>query len=738
VLNFSSFLSGLLLSMAISSSLYGEQVEQDGFVGSQRCVSCHATEYQAWQDSHHDLAMQPATAETVLGDFSDKELIHYGVTSRFYKKENRFFVKTEGSQGTPQEFEILYTFGVQPLQQYLVEIEPGKLQSLTIAWDSRPKKQGGQRWFHLQPDEEIAHNDVLHWTGPYYNWNSRCAECHSTNLKKNFSTQEMSYSTQWSEMNVACEACHGPAADHLNWVDQGESKSSPVNFGFGQQLTNQGVWQHSKGDPTANRIDGKAASDEADTCAHCHARRQFLGEDYLGASFADNHRLQLLDQGVYYPDGQILDEDYVYGSFLQSKMHRNGVVCSNCHDPHSLKPKFEGNALCTQCHQAPVFDTPSHHHHKENSDGAACVNCHMPATTYMVVDDRRDHSFRIPRPDLTAEYGVPNACNGCHRDQNAQWAEKHAGDWYGAQNSDHFVAAIVAGQQNRPEASPLLIELAADGEQAAIVRATSLSLLQRSPSQESIATAVQLLGDENSLVRIAALGNLEVLPIAQRYQLAAHLLNDPVKTVRIEAARFLAATPDGQLNELGRKKLDEAVSEYIETLLFNGDIANSHASLGILYSQLGKQKQAEQSYKVALELDSKFVPALLNLADLYRQLGRDWQGESLLQRAVAVMPDNAQAHFALGLRYVRKKQLITALPHLKSAADLQPGYSHYAYVYAVALDSNGDTPGAIKVLEKTLNTAPGDQQIVSALVSFYRKIGGQEQAEKYQRYLEKL
>lgn len=206
----------LLLSCyaCLSQASPPAQKADANYIGAQQCQTCHAAEFASWQHSDHDLAMQEATAESVLGDFDNASFSHGGLAHRFFKRGGQFWVNTDGPDGKLQDFRVEYVFGHTPLQQYLLALPGGRLQALGIAWDSRPATQGGHRWFHLQPEEQPGADNPLHWTGPYYNWNGRCAECHSTNLQKNFDSQSAQYATTWTEINVACEACHGPGRQH--------------------------------------------------------------------------------------------------------------------------------------------------------------------------------------------------------------------------------------------------------------------------------------------------------------------------------------------------------------------------------------------------------------------------------------------------------------------------------------------------------------------------------------------
>ncbi|HKQ98304.1 MAG TPA: multiheme c-type cytochrome, partial [Candidatus Polarisedimenticolia bacterium] len=389
------------------------------YVGSRVCAGCHETETTLWQQSDHALAMQKAADGTVLGDFHARRVTAQSVVSTFDRtkvdaKDGGFRVTTDGPDGRLATFKVAYTFGVQPLQQYLVEFPGGRYQALGLAWDSRPAKAGGQRWFHLYPRDKIDHRSPLHWSAPDQNWNYMCAECHSTDLRRGYDATANTYATTWKEINVACEACHGPGSRHVAWAGtlEGDDPGLAVRF----TKRDPAAWGFDGVHPTVTRAAAAPAFDAAlETCARCHARRGWVWEEVRpGAPIADSHRVALLDASLYYDDGQIRDEVYEYGSFLQSRMHHAGVTCADCHEPHSGKVRAAGNLLCAQCHLPSHFDAPAHHHHKEGSAGAQCVACHMPQRNYMVVDPRRDHSLRVPRPDLDATTGAPDACTACH------------------------------------------------------------------------------------------------------------------------------------------------------------------------------------------------------------------------------------------------------------------------------------------------------------------------------------
>ncbi|MGH7785422.1 MAG: multiheme c-type cytochrome, partial [Candidatus Binatia bacterium] len=520
-------------------------------VGGATCAECHAQESALWKTSHHAQAMLAPNAETVRGNFADATFVKDGVTSTFFRRDGGYFVRTDGPDGRLHDYRVAYTFGIDPLQQYLIEMPGGRLQALGIAWDTRPAAQGGQRWFHLYPNEPLAAPDSLHWTGAQQNWNFMCADCHSTNLHKGYRAADDRFATTWSEVNVACEACHGPGAAHVAWARAGAAAGDPLRgFAFALGDRSGGAWRFAAGQSIARRTAPRSTDLEVETCGRCHARAARLRDDYVhGRPLADTHRVALLDPGLYHADGQIEDEVYEYGSFLQSPMHAAGVTCSDCHEPHSGRLRAEGNLLCGRCHLPATFDTAAHTHHGAGSAAAQCVSCHMPERTYMLIDGRRDHSFRVPRPDLSVRLGTPNACTDCHTDRSAQWAADAAAGWYGPARAArwHYAEALAAGRAQQADAETQLLRAIGDAQVPAIARASALELLASSLSPRALPALQAAARDPDPLVRRAAAQTAGALPPAERLGVALPLLSDPVRTVRLEALGSLLDAPGAGL-----------------------------------------------------------------------------------------------------------------------------------------------------------------------------------------------
>jgi predicted CXXCH cytochrome family protein len=690
------------------------------FVGSERCAACHRRESDAWRKSQHAHALQLATDKTVLGDFDDARFEKDGVVTVFRKRDARFVIETPGPDGKPGEFEVKFTLGLLPLQQYLVEMPGGRLQAFGIAWDTRLPSAGGQRWFDLYPGQKLAPGDPLHWTGIQQAANFMCIDCHVTNLRKGYDAAANAYHSTWSEAGVGCEACHGPASAHL--------ANPQVRLPAAFPPRSRNVWGT---DPAARPnvpTEGRIA--EVETCARCHARRSQLTDAFhAGQPFADGFHATLLDRGVYRVDGQMQDEVFNYGSFLQSRMFSKGVSCGDCHDPHTQKLRAEGNALCGQCHEAARYDSRAHHFHDPASTAGQCVSCHMPVVTYMIVDPRHDHSFRVPRPDLADALGTPDVCAGCHADKPEGWAarelEKRLG--HAPSGFQTFARAFFAADRGAPGASGLLAKIANDDAQPAIVRASAIA---RSNGLDPALAGIDLhraLADLDPLVRTAAAEAIAAGDADAWTAELVPLLRDPVRAVRIAAARALAGPTERRLSQGDRQSFRRALDEYIAVQNYNSDRAEAHMNLALLEIRRANTPLADDHLARAIIVDPTFVPAYAQRADLYRARRDEAQAEHILRDALKHNPQSALAHFQLGLSLVRQRRGELALEELRRAADLEPATARYGYVYAVALEQTGRLAEARKTLEGVLARHPYDVESLSA-AAIWSIRGGEMQA----------
>lgn len=709
----------------------GNAVEADAaaaLAGSGTCSGCHAEEADAWRASHHDLAMQAAGPETVLGDFSDAMLEYFGTVTRFLERDGQHLVQTTGEDGKLAEYHVKYTFGVEPLQQYLVEFPRGRLQALPFAWDTRPEDEGGNRWFHLYPHEQIAPGDPLFWTGRNQNWNDMCAECHSTQLELGYDPASDSYDTSWREIDVACEACHGPGSVHVARAEHGQFEpdhSLPVDLDDHAGAS----WVMDPDTGIAARSEVRSAPPrQPEACGRCHSRRGVIAPEYeFGKPLTDTHLPALLEEPLYFPDGQVRDEVYVYGSFLQSRMYRAGVSCSDCHDPHSLElvTGSDPNAVCAQCHLPAKFATLEHQRHAPETAG--CVDCHMPERTYMVVDDRRDHSFRVPRPDLSETLGTPNACNGCHAERDAAWAKAQVAEWYGDDVTERpeFATAFAAARTGH--ANAVLRRVIESSEHAGIVRATALTLLEQPLSADDFAVIDKRANDPDPLLRIAAHRMIRNLPPDLQGRVGFEGLNDPVRGVRMEAALAFAGQHD-LLPAKAARDFRAAAADYRAAREYTANRPESIAQLGELELAMGDVAGALRFYQRALGMEPSSAVARADLADIHRARGDEAEAERILRKGIELDPASAALHHSLALLLVRTGRPEESLAALREATELDPDDRRVVYVLGVALNSMGRGEEALAVLETARQRFPADFDVAWALATIYRDQGAIERA----------
>ena len=727
----------LIKKRLFNDTSQNEQSNQPYFVGKDACKDCHKVEFDLWTGSDHDHAMAYATDSTVRGNFNNVELTAQGYTHKFYKRDDKFYVYTDGPDGEMHEYEVKYTFGYRPLQQYLVEFPGGRLQTLPLTWDTITKS-----WYHMAdevyPGEEINHRNWLHWTNLGQNWNGMCADCHSTNLKKGFELKTETFNTTWSEIDVSCEACHGPSSEHIKWANLPEmARPQNTNTGLIVQTSN---------------IDNRRY---IDLCARCHTRSSALRDyDFNWTDLLDHMIPELPREPMYFPDGQIKDEDYVFGSFTQSRMYMQGVKCNDCHNVHSGKRILNGNALCLQCHRSDVYDTYNHHFHKYSGEsslkvvnefgkeskvgeGAQCINCHMPGRYYMGVDYRRDHSFRVPRPDLSDELGTPNACRQCHANQTNTWATGYLKKWYGESTNPHYGIALANGTAMLPGAFAKLVRLSSDNLYPVIIRATALSILGENYTDSCKTVLKKNLKDIESLIRYTAVHEYPFSSLDDMNDIIP-LLNDPVRAVRFEAAIKLSQVPQDQFPQKSKHALEEALQEYKKAMEYSGDFAASRLNLGNYYSNTGDLQMAIEQYKAAIKIDDLFYPAKVNLAMIYNQQGDNDKAEKLFRDVLKTNPDVSEVYYSLGLLLAEMKKYSEAVYYLEQAGKRIPDRSRIFYNLGLLYQYLGKNPEAEQALLGSLKLEPDNPDYLIALADFYIRLKNYSKARQVAEKLLKL
>ena len=719
----------LLTLMGVTVDVYSIPKVQhdDNFVGSERCAQCHVAETKQWKQSHHAKSMLPPSAESVLGDFNNKEVTFKGVTTRFTQNEQGYYISTQNAEKKQQIYKVAFTFGYTPLQQYLIDTGDGKLQAFDIAWNSHPLAEGGQRWFKLLPKEDTNTESPFHWTKQLQNWNSRCAECHSTNLNKGYDPIYRRYETTYSEVNVACESCHGGGNNHVNMVTSGKYKKG-TDTGFDTQLkqTRNFAFEDKKSIAVPK---GEHTDAQINACGGCHSRRQMIGEINPANDYHDQYSLRLLADPLYYADGQIKDEVFVLGSFMQSKMYKAGVTCTNCHNAHTGEVKAKDNSLCAQCHLPATYDVEQHGHHKQGSEGAQCVSCHMPATTYMEVDDRRDHSFSIPAPQHSEKLETPNACNRCHKAQSSEWSAKTIESW-GKETPGYFGRINAKARKAEVLALRPMTAFIDDEGHSDIQRATLLSLTSGVPSRLSAETIQKHLNSDSELVRRAAVEASGFISLQHRWVLLKPLVKDPSATVRYAVANQLAGYAQHVEGE-DYIALSALFREYEQQLLISQDMPVGQASIAVYALAQGDAEGALNALNKALEIEPDFAPALLNLADLYRSMGDEVKAQETLERGIKVAPDSGALQHSYGLYWVRQQKMAESLVYLKAATEQEDRTARYFYVYAVALENTGNLKEAILTLQQASDEWPNQYELLITLVMYLEQDGRDNESLQY-------
>lgn len=719
------------LFFCLMSSLAFAKTSVQPVTESQTCITCHEKEVNAWRTSHHAKAMGSADAKNVLGNFDDAQLSYEGKQVKFRLEAEKYYIEMPNLSGVMKTYQVLYTFGFEPLQQYIFDAGKGKLQFFPFAWDSRPKNTGGQRWYVVHPEQEP--HDSFHWSQMGQNWNQMCADCHSSDFRKNFDLNTRTYSSEYSSINVSCSSCHGNLDEHSRDPIKYPVLTDSPYIGAETPLFKT----DSQG--KLNPISKRRSSDQVIVCAGCHARRNAISDraepDFLNRAL----ETVLLKPEFYHVDGQVADENFVWGSFVQSKMYAAGVTCTNCHDPHGGQLYVQGNQVCTQCHDSKNYDKPTHHMHKAGTDAAKCVNCHMPATLYMGVDSRRDHQFSIPRPHLTRDTGAPNACNNCHTNQDAKWASKALDKWYPQLKDaslNHFAYAFHEADNTLPRGHKKLLTVFTDDTQATIVRASALSRLANYPHPDSMRAIETAVKNTEPQFRLAAIDAAAPYSNAEKWQLLEPLINDNQMNIRARGSRALAAASQmPSIPKQAKQTIKNGLEEYRSMQNYQADRGFAHTNLGNLERDLSNFDNAVRHYKTAIAIEPIYLPAYLALARIMEFSNNAAQGINVLNQALTVNPDAAEVYFALGLTRIRQRDKELALAHLGKATELSPDNPHYFFTLGALLQDQGQPEEALKNYEAARELAPKNPRMTYAMLPLLLQLG---QTQKALTYAEQL
>jgi predicted CXXCH cytochrome family protein len=699
------------------------------------CADCHPEQYAAWRGSQHARAMFPL--ETAPPHFDGQWLEHGDEAVRFSTDAGSAFFEVRGVAGS---LPVRHAFGVMPLQQYLIDIGGGRLQASTWAWDTRPASAGGQRWFFVYPDDANRRGTRLHWAGPQQNWNHQCAHCHATGFDKAYVATGDRFNTRYAEAGVSCAACHGDAGAHLAWAKQDAAARQPLaHAGFATSTpATSAVFEFGAG-AIAQRRDGAGASADVDACGACHARAAPLPGS-ASTDLADSHRLALLEEGLYFADGRMDDEVFNLGSFYQSRMYSAGVGCGHCHEPHGGGLRAPGDALCAQCHRPDVFDSSAHRGHAGEGAGSACVDCHMPQRTYMVIDARHDHSFQRPDPAEAARVGAPDACGGCHADRATAWKTRAIAGWRRPDANPQlaYADALLAGRRHAIDAHQRLLAIVDDPEHAGIVRASAWMLLARQPGAGAWQRTSAAAADADPLVRMAVARFLEQRAADGAEAALAGLLSDSRRSVRFEAVRALLRRPDLQALPAFADAYRLALAEYRDSLLQDQDRAAARVALAGVELARGQPQVALNHIRRATTLDPSEVVAWVNRIEIERALVGEAAATAVLAEGIGQHPDSAELWHVRGLHAVRARHADEALAALEKAAELAADEPRFVYVLGVAQHDLVDAARGRRTLEHALERFPGYAPIAQALLAWAAAAGDVTAAQAHEQRLREL
>ncbi|MCC6677750.1 MAG: tetratricopeptide repeat protein [Phycisphaerales bacterium] len=701
----------------------------DDYAGSESCLPCHAAEFEGWRHSNHGLAERSVDSEMDGPAFATVRTFQHGTQSTTVGGSGPFTVSTVGPAGRAEAFTAERVIGHDPLRQFLVAFPGGRLQTLEASYD--PARD---EWFNVYGEEDRKPGEWGHWTGRGMNWNNMCAACHNVRVKKNYDSRLDAYTTTMAERAVGCEACHGPMREHVRW--RAANREFKGRHPDDRKFSAEQVFQ---------------------TCGSCHARRSDLtGEFVPGDSFDDHFSLAVVDETeTYYLDGQVHEENYEYAAFLGSRMHTAGVRCNDCHEPHTAKVRLPGNLMCMSCHAGkegvPVIDPAKHGFHQLDAlyssveggpdaaalaardresvarSGGECINCHMPQTLYMQRHRRHDHGFTIPDPQLTKELGIPNACNRCHTDKEADWAIGCVNEWYGEKmqrpSRDRARLFAQARRGEEPARAALLAMLGTDISD--YWRASAVSLLGIWAGEHATTAAlIAATRHASPLVRahaaqalgpLAGAGHAEVRPAIEP------LLRDRSRGVRFHAARTMRDMLD-ERSPVGR--------EYLEILEYIADQPAGRMERGAYELARGRPEEALPEYQKAVAWDPNSAGIRHDLAVTLATLGRSLEAVHELEEACRLAPQDAEYRYKLALVYHEVGRRDQAIASLQAAVGLDPAHTRAWYNLGLALDADGRTDEALASLARAESTAPGDPRAAYAAATIFAKTGRAAEARQ--------
>ena len=688
------------------------------FVGSKTCYDCHTKFYELWSTSRHGLAMQPYSPE-----FAKKELKPQ--TSEVVIGKQSFRAEIGQEQGWVREkdgdkemhYAIAQVMGGKNVYYFLTPMAKGRLQVLPVAYDVHKQTwydttASGVRHF---PNRRL-HDEALPWTDRLFTFNTTCFDCHVSQLATNYDLETDTYHTTWREAGISCESCHGPGGEHA-------------------QAMEAGVQGHTSKDIKLIRTLEFSHAQMNDMCATCHAKMVPLSTDFIaGEKFYDHYDLITLEHHDYYPDGRDLGENYTFTSWSMSPCLKSDKLdCNQCHTP-SGRPRFEGreaNRSCLPCHAGIVENPTAHSHHKTESTGNSCIACHMPMSRFAAMS-RTDHSMRPPMPAATIAYNSPNACNQCHTDHDAPWAEQWVRKWHPRDYQAvplRRARLLDAAQKNDWQRLAEMLGEVQNKQGDEIYRNSLVRLLRNCTDPQKWPSLLAALNDDSPLVRGSAATALEGYLTEESVPALLRATADPVRLVRIRAATALASVHAEQItNADARKSLRRATAEFKKAMAARPDDWASYSNLGGYYMESGDFDAAIEAFETALKLEPRVVAPMVNASIAYANLKQNDKAEAWLRRALKAEPDNAAANFNLGLLLAETNRPDEAEKALRAALKSDPQLAPAAYNLAVLLGEKKDFTGAVEWCRKAHDLRPEELKYTQSLIFYLNEKGDKDEA----------
>ena len=758
----------VLAALGLAASALGQT---NGWAGSRSCRDCHEHFYQLWSTSYHGLAMQPYTTALARAQLTPQAEEITGGKYHFQADIQKGLVTERSAQGTNQ-YPIVQVMGGKNVFYFLTPLERGWLQVLPVAYDTRRKE-----WFDTTASAMRHFGDrrdeALYWKERPLTFNTSCFSCHVSQLSKNYDLADDTYHTTWAEPGINCETCHGPSAGHAKLfrelLGKDASPRRPLPHQDGRLGEASLPTNKLPADLKLIQISKLTTDQRNETCAPCHAKMSPVTMNFApGNRYFDHFDLVGYENADFYPDGRDLGENYTYTQWRVSPCAKSGQLdCIHCHTSsgrYKFKEAARANDACLPCHEDRVNHATAHTHHEAGTPGNECVSCHMPMTEFARMK-RTDHSMRPPTPATTLVYHSPNACNICHTNKDAAWADKFVREWRQRDYQKPVLeraALIAAARKQDWKKLPEILAYLGRPDRDEIETTSLIRLLADCPSDDKWPVLRNLTKDRSPLVRASAAEALGARLDPPNLAALLKAAGDDYRLVRVRAATSLAPIPEESLPEDQRAGVRAALADLMDSMKSRPDDMASHYNLGNFYMSRSQMPEAAAEFETASRLQPDALPPYVNVALAYNALGRNDRAEASLRRALRLDPTNAAANLNLAMLLaemdkpaeaeqafrtvlrsdpksaqaaynlgvlISKDRPAEALTWCEKAAVLRPEEPKYAYTLAFFQRQQGKTNEAAQTLEKLIDQAPANAECYGLLAQIYEEQNKPDAAE---------